>query len=195
MVQIDAWDYTFLAIQGEPQETRGQALYLDLGPGRRPLIALLTHIRRDDEVAQNGHLYHYRWLGDSPSLVLADVCLGGAGNLDWIEMATRFNERCRRPLSITTRDLPDLITFGDVNNPRSVTLVYPNNLGATLGPGVSWRSMTLEVTNELDDPLTKGIDEHLPWVRDYQLNMRIPELRSFQGLNDFVRSSDFITGM
>ena len=55
--------------------------------------------------------------------------------------------------------------------------------------------MTLEVTNELDDPLTKGIDEHLPWVRDYQLNMRIPELRSFQGLNDFVRSSDFITGM
>ena len=195
MVQIDAWDYTFPAIQGEPQETRGQALYLDLGPGRRPLIALLTHIRRDDEVAQNGDLYHYRWLGDSPSLVLADVCLGGAGNLDWIEMATRFNERCRRPLSITTRDLPDLITFGDVNNPRSVTLVYPNNLGATLGPGVSWRSMTLEVTNELDDPLTKGIDEHLPWVRDYQLNMRIPELRSFQGLNDFVRSSDFITGM
>jgi hypothetical protein len=168
------------------------SLYLDLGPGRRPLIALLTHIRRDDEVAQNGHPYHYRWLGDSPSLVLADVCLGGAGNLDWIEMAIQFNKRCRQPFPIAPADLPDLVTFGDVNNPKSVMLVDPNNLGATLGQGVSWRSMTLQVT---DEPLTKGIDEHLPWVRGYQLNMRIPELRSFQGLNDFVRSSYFTTGM
>ena len=162
VVQIDAWDYTFPAIQGEPQKTRGQALYLDLGPGRRPVIALLTHIRRNDEVAQNGHPYHALWLGNSPSLVLADVCLGGAGNLDWIEMATRFNERCRQPFPITPADLPDVVTFGDVNNPKSVMLVDPNNLSATLGQGVSWRSMTLQVT---DEPLTKAVDEHLPRVR------------------------------
>jgi hypothetical protein len=178
--------------RGKPWDTRGQALYLDLGPGRRPLIALLTHIRRDDEVAQNGHLYHYRWWGDSPSLVLADVCLGGAGHLDWIEMAIQFNKRCRLPLSITTRDLPDLVTFADVNDPKSVMLVDPENLAAALGQGVSWRSMTLQVT---DEPLTKGIDEHLPWVRGYQPNMRIPDLRSFQELNDFVNSRDFIRGM
>lgn len=178
--------------RGEVHDTRGQALYLDLGEGRRPLIALLTHIRRDDEVAQNGHPYHYRWLGDSPSLVLEEICLGGAGNPDWIETAIRFNERCRQPFPITPADLPDLVTFGDVNNPKSVMLVDPNNLGATLGQGVSWRSMTLQVT---DEPLTKEIEEHLPWVREYQLNMRIPELRSFQGLNDFVRSSYFTTGM
>jgi hypothetical protein len=71
-------------------------------------------------------------------------------------------------------------------------LVDPNNLSATLGQGVSWRSMTLQVT---DEQLTKEIDEHLPWVREYQLNMRVPELRSFQGLTDFVRSSYFKTGM
>jgi hypothetical protein len=59
-----------------------QALYLDPGPGRPPLIALLTHIRRDDEVAQNGHLYHYRWSGEAPSNVLADACLGGKPRLD-----------------------------------------------------------------------------------------------------------------
>jgi hypothetical protein len=156
------------------------------------LIALLTHIRRDGEVAQNGHPYHARWLGDSPSLVLANVCLGGAGKLDRIEMAIQFNKRCRRPFPIAAADLPDLVTFGDVNNPKSVMLVEPNNLSATLGQGVSWRSMTLQVT---DEPLTKGIGEHLPWIRGYQLNMRIPELRSFQGLNDFVRSSYFTTGM
>jgi hypothetical protein len=66
-------------VQGEMHDAAGQALYLDLGPRRRPLIALLTHIRRDDEVAQNGHLYHYRWSAESPSNVLADACLGGAG--------------------------------------------------------------------------------------------------------------------
>ncbi|HEX4208873.1 MAG TPA: hypothetical protein VHY56_00655 [Candidatus Binataceae bacterium] len=194
VVEIRYFDVIFPE-RGEVHDTRGQALYLDLGQGKRPLIALLTHIRRDDEVAQNGHPYHARWLGDSPSLVLEDVCLGGAGNLDWIETAIQFNQRCRQPFPITPADLPNLVTFGDVNNPKSVMLVEPNNLAATLGPGVSWRSMTLEVTNELDDPLTKGIDEHLPWIRGYQLNMRSPELRSFQGLNDFVRSSDFTTGM
>ena len=176
--------------RGEMHDTRGQALYLDLGPGQRPLIALLTRIRRAEEVAPNYD--EYRWLEDSPSPALAKVCLGGAGNLDWIGMATRFNERCRQPLSITPADLPDLVTFGDVNNPKSVMLVDPNHLPATLGPGVSWRSMTLQVT---DEPLTKGIDEHLPWVRGYQQNLRIPELRSFQGLNDFVRSSYFTTEM
>jgi hypothetical protein len=103
--------------------------------------------------------------------VLEDVCLGGAGNLDWIETAIRFNERCRRPLPITPADLPDLVTFAEVNNPKSVMLVDPNNLSAMLGPGTSRRSMTLQVT---DEALTTGIDEHLPWVRDYKLNMRIP---------------------
>jgi hypothetical protein len=178
--------------RGEMHNTRGQALYIDLGQGKQPLIALLTHIRRDDEVAQNGRPYHYRWLGDSPSFVLADVCLGGVGNLDWIQTAIRFNERCHQPFPITPADLPDLVTFADVNNPKSLMLVDPNNLGATLGQGVSWRSITLQVT---DEPLTKGIDEHLPWIRGYQLNMRLPELRSFQGLNNFVRSSYFTTGM
>jgi hypothetical protein len=46
--------------RGEMHDTTAQALYLDLGLDHRPMIALLTHIRWDDEVAQNGHLYHYR---------------------------------------------------------------------------------------------------------------------------------------
>ena len=173
--------------EGEMHDTRGQALYLDLGPGRRPLIALLTRIRRNAEQMPEC----CRWLEDSPSLVLAKFCLGGAGNLDWLEMATQFKERCRRPLSITTRQLPDLVTFADVNNPKSVMLVDPDDPAASLGPGVSWRSMTLEVTNE---PLTIGIDQHLPWVRGYDQNMWIANLQSWEGMHDFVGFMDFIRG-
>jgi hypothetical protein len=165
--------------QGEMHDTRGQALYLNLGAGRRPLIALLTRINRAEEV---------RWLEDSPSLVLAKVCLGGAGDLDWIEMAMRFKERCRRPLRITTADLPDLVTFADVQDPKSVMLVDANNLSATLGPGVSWRSMTLEAT---DDPLTKGIDEFLPWMREYQRNIQIWGLKAFYSLKNSINRLDF----
>jgi hypothetical protein len=173
--------------RGEMHDTRGQALYLNLGPGRRPLIALLTRIRRAEEVSPNYD--EYRWLEDSPSPVLAKVCLGGAGNLDWIEMAIRFNERCRQPLSVTPSDLPDLVTFADVNDPKSVMLVDPKNLNATLGPGVSWRSMTIEAT---DEPLSKGIDEHLPWARTYDPNIEIRGVMPFDPLKNYINRRDFI---
>jgi hypothetical protein len=175
--------------RGEMHDTRGQALYLDLGPGQRPLIALLTRIRRDDEVAPNMDMY--RWSEDSPSLVLVKVCFGGDEGLDWIEVAIQFNKRCRRPLPITTADLPDLVTFAEVNNPKSVMFVDPNNLAATLGPGVSWRSMTLQVT---DEPLTKGIDEHLPWVRGYDPNIQISGVMPFDPLKNYINRRDFIRG-
>ena len=191
VVQIHSAHIYFITGDGEGEETRGEGLYIDLGPGRPPLIALLMHIRRFDEVANNGHPYHYRWSEASPSLVLADVCLGGAGNLDWIEMALQFNERCRQPLPITTADLPDLVTFADVNNPKSVVLVDPDNLGATLGPGVSWGSMTLQAT---DKPLTKGIGEHLPWLRDYDANIHVPGVKSFNSLKNYIDVNDFIRG-
>jgi hypothetical protein len=118
--------------RGEMHDTTGQALYLDLGLDHRPMIALLTHIRWDDEVAQNGHLYHYRCLGESPFNVLADACLGGAGNLGWVEMATRFNEHWRKPTSILPGNLPDLVTSTDLKDPKSVVLVDPFHLTATL---------------------------------------------------------------
>jgi hypothetical protein len=68
-------------------------------------------------------------------------------------------------------------------------LVDPNNLSATLGPGVSWRSMTLQAT---DEPLTKEIDEHLPWVRDYDSNIEVLGVKSFNPLKDYINRRDFI---
>jgi hypothetical protein len=48
-----------------------------------------------------------------------------------------------------------LVTFADTNDPKSVMLVDPNNLSATLGPGVSWRSMTLEATDAAGEHVAK----------------------------------------
>jgi hypothetical protein len=45
VVEINAFD-AILPARGEMHDTRGQALYVDLGTRHRPLIALLTRIRR-----------------------------------------------------------------------------------------------------------------------------------------------------
>jgi hypothetical protein len=70
----------------------------------------------------------------------------------------------RGPHSITPNDLPDLVTFADVNNPNTVIEVDPDNLQRTLGPGISWSDITLEST---DEPVTTGIVAKLPWIPAY----------------------------
>jgi hypothetical protein len=104
-------------------------------------------------------------------------------------MATRFNERCRKPVSILPGAPSDLITFTDVKDPKSVVLVDPFHLAATRGEGVSRRSMTLEVT---DEPLTKGIDNNLPWARGYDRNIQAPGVESLNSLETYVNRRGFI---
>ena len=46
--------------------------------------------------------------------------------------------RMRGPHAITPADLPDLVTFADINDPKSVIEIDPNDLQATLGPNITW---------------------------------------------------------
>jgi hypothetical protein len=163
------YDAIEVPARGEYPTTKGQALYLDLGPGRRPLVALLTRIRRDTDDPNfppyyKGDPASIRWIENDPQPVLGKLCLGVARilKLDSIGSARAFNAECRHSFSMAVTDLPDLVTFADVNDPKSVILVDPNDLAATLGPGVSWKSMTLQAT---DDPLTEGIEKRLPWLK------------------------------
>jgi hypothetical protein len=72
--------------------------------------------------------------------------------------------RMRGPRRISRADLPDLVTFADVNNPNSVIEVDRNNLQATLGANIAWDEITLEST---DEPVTTGIKAKLPWLPTY----------------------------
>jgi len=51
--------------------------------------------------------------------------------------------------------------------------------------------MTIEAT---DEPLTKGIDEHLPWVRAYGSNIEVPGIKPFDALKNYINLRDFIRG-
>jgi hypothetical protein len=175
-----------IPMRGTMHTTHGQGIYIDVGPGRRPLIALLDHIRRVSEACQNGVCNFPLWSEDEPGWIIAKACLSvkefnemnnanGRGVVDGI---ARIAQECHQPIPLTPTvgDLPQLITFLNVNDPASVMAVDPANLAASLGPGVTWRSITIQTT---DEPLTKDIDEHLSWVRGYNDNISIAGINSF----------------
>ena len=68
-------------------------------------------------------------------------------------------------VTLTGRTLPRLVTFADIDDPATVTLVDPENLAASFGPGVRLASVTLEVT---EAPVTEGRAEALlTWLGPY----------------------------
>ena len=153
---VTEWDFWEVSIpeRGTPHRLRGEALYLDLGPGKRPLIALLTsHLH---EKPHQGVIWD--WSGGHLLFQLY-----GLQSSNFMDDNARL-ARMRGPRKITQADLPDLVTFADVNDPKSVIEVDPNNLQATLGQDITWNEITLEVTDEL---FTTGIEKKLPWLPAY----------------------------
>jgi hypothetical protein len=161
VLELVFWD-TWFPEKGTMHELRGEALYLDLGPGSRPLIALLTsqlHPKYGKE---------RRWTRDAgPDDNLLTALYGEALKSNVLDYVRRI-ARMRGPRKITPADLPDLVTFADVNDPKSVIEVDPNDLQSTLGPNITWHEITLEST---DEPITKGIELKLSWIPAYDDKM------------------------
>jgi hypothetical protein len=159
VVEVRFWPVSIPA-RGIMARLDGQAVYLDLGVGRRPLVALLTtqlHPKYGKDV---------RWTRDrGPALTLLDQ-LYGPVSPDLLAGVARIAS-VRDIHKIVPNDLPDLVTFADVNDPATVIEIDRNDLQATLGAGISWNEITLEST---DEPITTGIDEKLPWLPDYRKN-------------------------
>ncbi len=151
--------------RGTMHKLRGEALYLDLGPGARPLIALLTkqlHPKYGED---------QRWTRDAgPELRWFSRIYGLTPSEDFIDDVPRIAS-ARGPRKITPADLPDLVTFADIKDPSSVIEVDPGNLQATLGPNIAWNEITLEST---DEPITTAIRTKLPWLSAYfERNLRL----------------------
>ena len=166
VAELRVWDFYFPE-RGYGHQLRGEALYLDLGPGARPLIALLTSHRPSPCVTCPENIWT---LDGGPSKRLMSSQYGIAPSTDFNDYMARV-ARLRGPHSITPNDLPDLVTFADVNDPKTVIEIDPNHLPATLGPGVSWNEITVESTYE---PTTSGIRTKLPWLPAYfQRNLKL----------------------
>ncbi len=153
--ELTVWDIYF-PWKGTDARLRGEALYLDLGPGARPLIALVTAQLRP----RQGEAH---WTNEAGPGNLMHRIYGQARSSSPIIDMQRI-AHARGPRKIDPADLPDLVTFANVNDPGSVIEVDPDDLQATLGPGITWREITLEATDAL---LTREIEYRLPWIPAY----------------------------
>jgi hypothetical protein len=184
VVEVVFWAVSIPA-RGTMHKLRGEALYLDLGAGARPLIALLTnqlHPKYDDK---------RHWTRDAgPGVAQMSALYGQAQSAHYMDDLPRL-ARMRGPRKISPTNLPDLMTFADVNDPNSVIEVDPNELQATLGPNVTWHEITLEMT---DEPVTRGIRTKLPWLAAYfdkNLSLDGSDIGTKNELANILTWSDF----
>jgi hypothetical protein len=137
-------------MRGIRSSLRGEAVFVDLGQGRN-LVAVLgggptgsddTTMRRLPAVAFG--LQKRTWEEQQAALT------GGA-------------LRGRRA-EVPAHMLPTLVTFSDLNDPRSAQVVDPAALERVFGPGVRLERAWIEMT---DDRVTRGIEKRFAWVGNY----------------------------
>ncbi len=171
VVEHEAWQNTSKLTlpegRGVRSRTTGEALYIDLGPTRRPLIALLTFKYNDYDYAPwNPVPEIYGWASDWEDGQNAGL-------------AAAIQQRSARELSPGNGrlgGLPEFVTFADVTKPATVMKVDPANPAETLGPGVSIKRISFELVEPQrwyswlfggGTPLTTGIKTKLPWLESY----------------------------
>ena len=139
--------------------TLGDAVFVDLGQGRN-LVALLAHL-------------------DNNKLVLDDmnyVALRAYGAATGKRVP--FSEMSRQTGTVPVKGelIPLLISFADPDRPGTARLVAPGNAEAVLGPGSRIQGISAEVVpngywpldfgGALGEPVTRGIEARLPWLRE-----------------------------
>ncbi|RNJ61730.1 MAG: hypothetical protein EDM03_15295 [Porphyrobacter sp. IPPAS B-1204] len=129
-------------------EFKGEAAMVDLGDGR-VLFALL---RMANGTSSDDHLAIMSMKAMDPAY---------ANNKKDSAQRIAAGSAITSPAEVAPKDYPLLVTFGDMQDPTSVTRVDPANLAASFGPGVRLKRIMVEVT---DDDVTMGIEERLGWL-------------------------------
>lgn len=155
---------------GARAEVSGEAVTVDLG-SRGLLFALL---RSEGDIEWAGALMltlakSPEWVsGQSDDDRIAKQIENMQANKELIMLPRYYPEEPEVSGSQPDKpqsDYPLLVRFGDIEDPRSVAIVDPDDLGNSLGSGVKLRRITVQLT---DDAVTKGIEKALPsefWQR------------------------------
>ncbi len=127
---------------------KGEAVVVDLGQ-RGVLFALL---KGNEDMAKGDALY----------MVFNEFPHEGGTTSKGI----RYYRSLEGKKQLTFDNLPMLVRFRDMNDPKSVELVDPNDLEKAFGKGVKLVSATLEMT---DEGVTKGnIERLLGWFKNWE---------------------------
>jgi hypothetical protein len=101
--------------------------------------------------------------------------------------------RSRKPIPFG--DYPMLVTFTDINNPKTVKEVKPHEIVELFGAGYQLKSIDLEIT---DEPVSSSIRKFLPWFDGF-IGKRFDgskiHLASNPNLSHHLSSSSFKIGL
>ena len=96
------------------------------------------------------------------------------------------NLRPRKVLDV--KEMPMLVHFRDLNDPRSVLQVDPAHFAATLGAGVVLREVVIEVT---DETITTGIEAKLLWLKSIEGQLDGSRLHTSASFPNELNAYDF----
>jgi hypothetical protein len=152
---------------------RGEAVTVDLGE-RGVLFALLKDVERPQ-----GSRYHA-----DPESFVQSAFPAGAGQADPFRSNMARFARGGESRALAPDELPLLVRFRDINDPKTVERVDPANLSAAFGPGVRLTAARIETVpsglwpfNLFDlpgpqalfgVPITRGIEQRLGWLQALQ---------------------------
>ncbi len=142
--------------RGGKTSTRGDAVFVDLGGGKN-LVVLLAHSDKSLELDEINYvaLRAYKAAGQNVS----------------------FNQMSRMTGTVPVKGevIPVLVSFADPADPATARVVPSDGIEAVLGQGIRLRGMSAEVVpngvwpldfgGPLGDPVTRGIEARLPWLK------------------------------
>jgi hypothetical protein len=126
---------------------RGEAVYVDLDS--RGILFILLSGEKDSDAASIARRAFASLLPKSPDPTVVYDALS----------------KLRADAELRPHELPMVVTFNDLADPKSVRLVRSDDLQATFGPDVRLIHAKIELTRE---PITTGIEQKLPWLRNFR---------------------------
>ena len=143
--------------RGGQTDIRGDAVFVDLGGGKN-LVALLAHIDKAVEF-------------DEINYVALRAYKAAGENVSFSQMS-----RLTGVVPVTGGVIPVLVSFADPADPGTARVVQPDDIEAALGKAIRLRGISAEVVpngvwpldfgGPLGDPVTRGIEAKLPWLKD-----------------------------
>jgi hypothetical protein len=129
-------------------KVHGEAVFVDLGGGRN-VVALLAAGPAGSNV-------------DYPFRLVTQVFGVSYSDNDLPKLAT-----LRGQAKLSESQLPTLVTFTDLNDPKTARIVAPREFEKTFGPGARLLGVTIEMTS--DATVATGIERKLPWIGNYAI--------------------------
>lgn len=129
------------------RSVRGEAVAVDLGE-RGVLFALLRGLNSPDSIAPHIIMTALAKLKTNEEWATAEV----------VRRLRHVSGRANVPADL----MFFLVRFRDINDPKTIEQVIPNNLASSFGPGVKLVNGTIEITS---DPVTKGLENKLSWLK------------------------------